>query len=59
MKGFLYHTAAAMRREIGRIARMRMYRMLLFYLPLAAFAFFRFVFQQGCATQHSDCRSRR
>ena len=35
MKGFLYHTAAAMRREIGRIARMRMYRMLLFYLPLA------------------------
>ena len=47
MKGFLYHTAAAMRREIGRIARMRMYRMLLFYLPLAAFAFFALFFSKG------------
>ncbi|MCX4300683.1 MAG: ABC transporter permease [Alistipes sp.] len=47
MKGFLYHTAAAMRREIGRIVRMRMYRMLLFYLPLAAFAFFALFFSKG------------
>ena len=47
MKGFLYHTAAAMRREIGRIARMRMYRMLLFYLPLAAFDFFALFFSNG------------
>ena len=48
MKGFLYHTAAAMRREIGRIARMRMYRMLLFYLPLAAFAFFALFSARVC-----------
>ena len=36
-----------MRREIGRIARMRMYRMLLFYLPLAAFRFFALFFSKG------------
>lgn len=49
MNGFLYHTMAAVRREVGRIARMRMYRMLLFYLPLVAFAFFALFFSKGVA----------
>lgn len=49
MNGFLHHTMAAVRREVGRIARMRMYRMLLFYLPLVAFAFFALFFSKGVA----------
>ena len=49
MTGFLQHTAAAARREIGRIAGMRMYRMLLFYLPLVAFGFFAIYFSKGVA----------
>ncbi len=49
MKNFLHHTAAAARREIGRISRMPMYRRLLFYLPLTAFAFFAVFFSKGVA----------
>jgi len=49
MKNFLHHTAAATRREIGRIVRMPMYRRLLFYLPLTAFAFFAVYFSKGVA----------
>lgn len=49
MIGFLHHTAAAARREIGRIADLRMYRVLLFYLPLVAFGFFALFFSEGVA----------
>lgn len=49
MIGFLHHTAAAARREIGRIADLRMYRVLLFYLPLVAFGFFALFFSKGVA----------
>lgn len=49
MNGFLHRTTAAARREIGRIAAMRMYRMLLFWLPLLAFGFFALFFSKGVA----------
>ncbi|MDE7451349.1 MAG: ABC transporter permease [Alistipes sp.] len=49
MKAFLHHTAAVARREVGRIGRMPMYRRLLFYLPLVAFAFFAVFFSKGVA----------
>ncbi|MDE6570197.1 MAG: ABC transporter permease [Alistipes sp.] len=49
MKAFLHHTAAAARREVGRMGRMPMYRRLLFYLPLVAFAFFAVFFSKGVA----------
>lgn len=49
MIGFLHHTAASARREIGRIAGLRMYRVLLFYLPLVAFGFFALFFSRGVA----------
>ncbi len=49
MSGFLHHTAAAARREIGRIADLRMYRVLLFYLPLVTFGFFALFFSKGVA----------
>lgn len=49
MNGSLHHMIAVVRREVGRIACMRMYRMLLFYLPLIAFAFFALFFSKGVA----------
>lgn len=49
MTDFLQHTLVVARREIERIAGMRMYRMLLFYLPLIAFGFFALFFSKGVA----------
>lgn len=49
MSSLLHHTAAVLRRELGRIARQPMYVVLMLLLPVLSFSFFALLFEKGVA----------
>lgn len=49
MPSLLHHTAAVLRRELGRIARQPMYVVLMLLLPVLSFSFFALLFEKGVA----------
>ena len=49
MPSLLHHTAAVLRRELGRIARQPMYVALMLLLPVLSFSFFALLFEKGVA----------
>lgn len=49
MLSLLHHTAAVLRRELGRIARQPMYLVLMLLLPVLSFSFFALLFEKGVA----------
>ncbi len=49
MPSLLHHTAAVLRRELGRIARQPMYLVLMLLLPVLSFSFFALLFEKGVA----------
>lgn len=49
MPSLLHHTAAVLRRELGRIARQPMYVVLMLLLPVLSFSFFALLFERGVA----------